>query len=219
MSTALIAGATGLVGGLLLRDLLAAREYGRVVALGRRSTGIDDPKLREVAVDFSALKTAANTLEADDAFCCLGTTIRRAGSREGFRAVDHGAVVAFAWAARRAGARRLFVVSALGADSTSRLFYNRVKGESEEALAVMGFGTLGIFRPALLRGARAEFRPGERLLGAAMWLIDPILIGSWRRYRSIDAAVVARAMLRCSFGRPGAGHLTFESDEIQDLGC
>lgn len=216
--SALIAGATGLVGGYLLRDLLAAREYGRVTAVGRRPTGLVDPKLDEVRAEFSRLEPALAAVTADDAFCCLGTTIRRAGSREAFRAVDHGAVLAFAWAARRAGAQRLFVVSALGADPAARVFYNRVKGETEQALTVLGFGTLAVFRPSLLRGPRTEFRLGERLAGAAMWLAEPLLLGGWRKYRSIHAAVVARAMLRCSFGRPGAGRLVFESDEIQDLG-
>lgn len=218
MTTAMIAGATGLVGGHLLRDLLEAREYGPVVALGRRPTGVSHPKLIELTVDFSALEPATAGRSVDDAFCCLGTTMRQVGTREAFRAVDHTAVLAFAWAVRRAGARRFFLVSALGADPAARLFYNRVKGETEQALAVLGFDTLAVFRPALLRGARREWRAGERLLGAAMRLLDPLLCGGWRKYRSIHAAVVARAMLRCSFGRPGVGRLTFESDEIEDLG-
>lgn len=218
MATALIAGASGLVGGFLLRQLLAAPEYDRVVSVGRRRLDLEHPKLVQVAADFAALEKLPEPLRGDDAFCCLGTTIRRAGSPAAFRAVDHGAVLAFAWAGRRGGARRFFLGSALGADPGSRVFYNRVKGETEEALRVLGFATLGIFRPSLLLGPRREFRPGERLGAIFAALLEPVLFGRLRRYRAIRAEVVARAMLRCSFGAGARGVLVFESDEIQDLG-
>jgi uncharacterized protein YbjT (DUF2867 family) len=133
--------------------------------------------------------------------------------------VDHAAVLAFAWAARRHGARRFFVVTALGADPESRVFYSRVKGETEVALEVLGFETLAIFRPSLLLGRRRELRLGERFMALVLWLTEPLLLGPLRKYRSIRADVVARAMLRCSFGRSGQGLLVFPSDEIQDLGC
>lgn len=218
MGTALIAGGSGLVGGELLQQLLAAAEYECVIALVRRRLDVVHPKLVQVVVDFSALEPATAGLRCDDAFCCLGTTIKAARSQAAFRAVDHTAVLAFAWAAQRAGAQRFFVVSSLGADAESRVFYNRVKGETEDALAVLGFATLAVFRPSLLRGRRAESRPGERGLAALLWLAEPLLLGPLRKYRAIPAAVVARAMLRCSFGRAGQGQLVFLSDEIQDLG-
>lgn len=218
MRTALIAGASGLVGGFLLRQLLELPEYTRVISLGRRPLELTHPKLVQVSVDFAALEKVTADLRCADAFCCLGTTIKQAGSQENFRAVDHAAVLAVAWAARRNGAERFFVVSALGASAQSRVFYNRVKGETEEALEVLDFQTLGIFRPSLLLGPRAEPRPGERLGAVFMWLAEPLLLGSLRKYRAIQAEVVARAMSRCSFGRPGQGVLIFPSDEIQDLG-
>ncbi len=218
MATAWIAGASGLVGAELLRQLLAAAEYDRVIALGRRPLEVEHPKLTALSVDFAALTQVGADLRCDDAFCCLGTTIKAAGSREAFRAVDHAAVLAFAWAAQRAGAKRFFVVTALGADPESRVFYNRVKGETEAALAVLGFPTLGIFRPSLLLGRRAQVRFGERVAAAVLWLVEPLLVGRLRKYRAIEAVVVARAMLRCSFGRAGQGVLVFRSDEIQDLG-
>jgi uncharacterized protein YbjT (DUF2867 family) len=218
MPIALIAGATGLVGRCLLRQLLDTPEYDRVIALGRRTPDLVHPKLVFVVADFSELEKVTTDLSCDDVFCCLGSTIKRAGSRENFRAVDHGAVLALAWAARRSGARRFFLVSSLGADATSRLFYNRVKGETEEALQVLGFSTLGIFRPSLLLGPRREFRLGERVSAGILWLAEPLLLGRLRQYRAIRAEVVARAMLRCSFGRPDQGVLVYASDEIQDLG-
>ena len=218
MGTALIAGASGLIGRELLQQLLQAEEYERVIAVGRRRLEVTHPKLTQVVADFAALEQVAADLRCTDAFCCLGTTIKAAGSREAFRAVDHAAVLAFAWAAQRAGARRFFVVSALGADADSRVFYNRVKGETEDALLVLGFATLAVFRPSLLLGSRAETRLGEKIMAALLWLAEPLLFGRLRKYRSIHAAVVARAMLRSSFGRAGQGLLVYPSDEIQDLG-
>ena len=219
MRTALIAGASGLVGGFLLRQLLELPEYDRVISLGRRPLALAHPKLVQVTVDFAALEKTTADLRCDDAFCCLGTTIKQAGSQENFRAVDHAAVLAVAWTARRNGAQRFFLVSSLGASARSRIFYNRVKGETEEALEVLDFGTLGLFRPSLLLGPRVEKRPAERLIAAVMWIAEPLLIGPLRQYRAIQAEVVARAMSRCSFGRPGQGVLIFPSDEIQDLGA
>lgn len=218
MPTALIAGASGLVGSSLLRQLLAAPEYDRVIALVRRPLDLTHPKLVQVTVDFAALERATADLRCDDAFCCLGTTRRQAGSPAAFRAVDHAAVLAFAWAARRNGAARFFVVSSLGANARSRFFYNRVKGETEEALEVLGFRTLAIFRPSLLLGRRAQPRLGERVGAVVMWLAEPLLLGGLRKYRAIQAGVVARAMVRCSFGREGQGVLILPSDEIEDMG-
>lgn len=216
--TALLAGASGLVGRYLLDQLIGAPEYDRVVAVVRRPLEFEHPKLVEVVADFAALERLPEPLRGDDAFCCLGTTRKRAGSRAAFRAVDHGAVLAFAWAAQRGGARRFFTVSALGADPASRFFYNRVKGETEEALGVLGFATLGIFRPGLLLGPRDEVRWGERVGAAALALASPFLVGRLARYRPVHAAVVARAMVRASFGTGARGTMVFESDEIQDLG-
>lgn len=216
--TALIAGATGLVGRYLLDQLVGTHEYDRVVSVGRRPLDFEHPKLTEVIADFAGLERLPEPLRGDDAFCCLGTTRKRAGSREAFRAVDHGAVLAFAWAAQRGGARRFFTVSALGADPESRIFYNRVKGETEQALGVLGFATLGLFRPGLLLGPREEVRLGERGAAAALALVSPLLVGRLARYRPVHAAVVARAMLRASYGTGGQGTLVFESDEIADLG-
>ena len=218
MRTALLAGGSGLVGGILLRQLLAAPEYGRVIALGRRPLDLSHPKLVQVMADFAALEKISGELRSDDAFCCIGTTIKQAGSKAAFRAIDHAAVLAFAWLARRTGAERFFFVSWLGANAQSRFFYNRVKGETEEALEVLDFKTLGLFRPSLLLGPRAKSRLGERIAEVILWVAEPLLLGGLRKYRSIQAEVVARAMLRCSFGRSGQGVLIFLSDEIQDLG-
>lgn len=218
MATALLAGGSGLVGGFLLQELLAAPEYDRVVAVARRPLAVEHPKLTQVTTAFTALRELPMSLRGDDAFCCLGTTIKQAGSREAFRAVDEGAVLAFAWAVQQGGARRFFHVSSMGANAASRFFYTRVKGETDRALAVMGFETLGIFRPSLLLGPRTEYRLGERLSAVGLAICAPLLVGRWRKFRAVHAEVVARAMVRASFGRGARGALIFASDEIQDLG-
>jgi uncharacterized protein YbjT (DUF2867 family) len=218
MKTALIAGASGLVGRSLLDQLLAANEYDRVISVGRRRLPLQHPKLQQEEVDFAALEGAGVNLACDDAYCCLGTTLRQAGTRDKFRAVDHVAVLALAWAVRRRGAKRFFVVTGMGADVNARGFRDRVKGETEQALQVLDFETLAIFRPSFLLGTRPRARVGGRLRAALGWLAEPLMFGSLRKYRAIRAEVVARAMLRCSFGEGARGTLIYPSDEIQDLG-
>jgi len=195
--TALLAGATGLVGGHLLQRLLADPRYKRVVTVSRKALGIKHPKLRPLITDFDPIEAAMAGLgeTVDDAFCALGTTIKTAGSRAAFRRVDFGYVVAFARAARAAGARRLMLVSAIGASARSGIFYLRVKGETEEAVAALGYPALHIFRPGLLLGQRAESRPREALGMALAPFLNPLMLGPAKAYRGIPADMVAAAMI------------------------
>ncbi len=197
MRVALIAGASGLVGGHVLRQLLADPTWDHVVSVGRRELALDDPRLEQRFVDFTAI---GELPPVDDAFCALGTTIKKAGSQEAFRAVDHDAVVALATAARVAGASTFGHVTALGADPGSRLFYNRVKGEAERDVAELGIQCTVAFRPSMLDGHRAEPRPAEQAGLAMMRAVAP-LIG---KYRPTRAEHVASAMVReAREGRPG----------------
>ena len=195
--TALLAGATGLVGGHLLQRLLADPRYKRVVTVSRKELGIEHPKLRSLITDFDAIEAAMAGLgeTVDDAFCALGTTIKTAGSRAAFQRVDFGYVVAFARAARASNARRFMLVSAIGASARSRIFYLRVKGETEEAVAALGFPALDIFRPGLLLGQRAESRPREALGMALAPFLNPLMLGPAKAYRGIPADMVAAAMI------------------------
>jgi uncharacterized protein YbjT (DUF2867 family) len=201
--TALIAGATGLVGRPLLNLLLDDPEYTDVVALVRRPLAVPHPKLREGVVDFAELREFALP-PVDDFFCCLGTTIGKAGSRAAFRAVDLALPLTIARMALAAGA-----------DPASRVFYNRVKGEVEAELAGLPFRTVVAFRPSLLAGERAEFRPGER---AALAVARPLAFLLPARYRPVDAAAVARAMLARARDAE-AGRFVVESDAIARLGA
>ncbi len=212
---ALVAGASGLVGGLLLDALLESPLYREVCSLGRRPLPRQHPKLTQRTVDFTRLDSEALP-PADDAFCCLGTTIKKAGSQEAFRAVDHDAVLAFAQAARKAGARRFLLVSALGADPRSRIFYNRVKGETEKDLEAVSFESLIILRPSLLLGDRAESRPGEHAAIVVSKVFGPLL----RPFsgRPIEARTVARAMLALARDA-AAGTRVALSGELHRLGA
>lgn len=212
--TAVVAGASGLVGGLLLDALLEEPLYREVLSLGRRPLPKQHPKLVQRTVDFARLGDEALP-SVDDAFCCLGTTIKKAGSQEAFRAVDHDAVLAFARATKQAGARRFLVVTALGADPGSRVFYNRVKGEVQEHLKGVGFESLVILQPSLLLGDRSESRPGEHAAIVASRVLAPLL----RPFasRPIEARTVARAMLALAREAP-KGVKVAPSGELQQLG-
>lgn len=192
---ALVAGATGLVGGFLLEALLDAPDYARVHALTRRPLGKEHPKLANRIVIFARMAEQLKGLAAQDAFCCIGTTIAEAGSQEAFRAADVDAVLLFARAARAAQVTRFVVVSSVGADSRSKKFYLRTKGEMEEAVADLGFASVDILQPSLLLGPRQAVRPLEITGRIFAPLINPLLTGTREAYRAIPAETVAKAML------------------------
>lgn len=196
--TALIAGATGLVGAALLRQLAAHAEYREVRALGRRPPSHGSGKVRSVSTDFSNLAQLGDELAVDDVFCCLGTTLRKAGSRAAFERVDYHMVVDLARATHKAGARRFLVVSAVGASSRSLAFYSRVKARMEEAVSEVPFTAVHIVRPSLLLGERDEHRPGEALAQKLSPLLSLALIGPLAKYRPVSADEVAAALIDCA---------------------
>jgi uncharacterized protein YbjT (DUF2867 family) len=194
-TTVLIAGATGMVGAQLLAKLLGAADYQRVTVLGRRAPPVNDTKLEVCISDFSNLATLQSALACDDVFCCLGTTLRAAGSREAFERVDYQMVADLARFTRAAGARRFFLVSALGSSARSLSFYSRVKARAEAAVAEAGFETVHIVRPSLLLGARVESRPMEALGRRLAPMLNPLLVGPMRSARAIPAEEVAQSLL------------------------
>ena len=176
-----------------------------------------DAKVRILETDFRDLAALGDALAVDDVYCCLGTTMRKAGSRDAFRRVDLDLPLALARVARAYGARQFLFVSSLGADVRSRSFYLRVKGEAEARLADIGLETLLVFRPSLLLGDREEWRPGERVMQALMRVLDPVLRGPLRRYRAVPAASVAAAMVRAALAG-SEGLQVFQSERIEELG-
>lgn len=215
--TALVAGSSGLVGGHLLRQLLDDPAYDRVTALTRRALPLTHKKLVQQVVDFDRLAEVGDFPRVHDVFCCLGTTIRQAGSQDAFRKVDMTYVVELGRMAVRHRTTQFLVVTALGADPRSRVFYNRVKGETEEAIRRLQFEGIQIFRPSLLLGKREQSRPAERIAGLLSPLVGWVMMGPLARYRPIKAATVARAMVRVARDAPRGAHV-YESDEIRRLG-
>ena len=213
---ALLVGATGLVGGHCLELLLQDDAWEQVAVLGQRELGTTHRKLVQRVVDFDRLAELGEVPRVDDVFCCLGTTIKHAGSEEAFRRVDFAYVHELARLASRQRAGQFLLVSAVGADRQSRVFYNRVKGEVEDAVRELPFDGVHIFRPSLLLGERRESRPGERLAILAGRALGFMLVGPLGRYRPSAARAVAAAMVRIAKDAARGVHL-YESDRIQGL--
>ncbi|MGQ0619784.1 MAG: NAD-dependent epimerase/dehydratase family protein [Panacagrimonas sp.] len=196
--TALLAGHTGLVGRQLLTQLLREGHYGRVLTVGRRLPDHTHPRLQSIKTELGELSGRGTALAADDVYCCLGTTMRAAGSRAAFERVDYHMVVDLARATRAAGAKRFFMVSSLSASARSPVFYSRVKGRAEQAVSEIGFETLHILRPSLLLGQRTERRIGEAIAQSMAPLANRLLMGRLAMYRAVRGEDVATAMVQLS---------------------
>jgi len=192
---ALVAGGSGLIGSKLLPILLSAPEYARVHALSRRALPTDNPRLANRVVRFDApLDAQLKGLQCNDAYCCLGTTMRTAGGEAEFRAVDFDLIVKFATFALSVGTERFVIVSSVRASPASKNFYLRAKGEAEKAVEQLRFRSLSIMQPSMLLGSRRELRMLEMLAQPAMRIISPLMLGQITKYRAIDATTVAAAM-------------------------
>lgn len=207
--TALLVGATGLIGAFVLKRLLESAHYQRVTVWVRRPIQTKHPKLTVEVVDFD--KIGERRVDAEDVFCCLGTTIKVAGSQEAFRRVDYEYPVALAKAAAKGGASRILVVSALGARPDSTVFYSRVKGEMQDAVRAAGVPTTIFFQPSMLSGRVENKRFWEDVATAVGNAIGPLL----GKYRPIHGDIVAQAMVKAAVeGRPSG---VIESGEIRKL--
>lgn len=208
---AVVAGGTGLTGSFLLRALSESGAFTEVTALTRREKTSDDPKITWRTVDFSDRDSLHRACAgADAAFCALGTTIAKAGSKEAFTKVDRTLVLNFAEAAKAAGCENFCLISAVGASSHSRVFYSRVKGETEDALRDLGFASLGLFRPSFLEGPREERRIGEKIGGGMMTLFSPLMAGSYAQYRPVHVKILAEAMIGAALEKkPGNSVYTY----------
>jgi len=209
--TALLAGATGLVGSHLLSILKASPHYARVIVLTRKLIQTSDDRVEQRVVDFDNLTPFG---PVDDVFCSLGTTIKRAGSQAAFRKVDYDYPLAVARQAIAEGAKQYLLVSSVGANLKSPNFYLRVKGELEDALGAMPFRCLHIYHPSFILGQRPEARSGENLAIVAAKLLKPVLAGPLRKYRAIPAEAVARAMVECAV-RSEAGRHEYAYDAMR----
>jgi uncharacterized protein YbjT (DUF2867 family) len=213
---ALLIGASGLIGRQILNKLLEDNFYSEVEIRVRKSLGIKHTKLKETLTDFSEINSLKE-IDANHVFCCLGTTIKKAKSKEQFRKVDFEYVVNLAKSAEESNTSKFLVISSIGANYKSGNFYLRTKGEMEEALKKINIPTINIFRPSLLVGKRTEYRFGEVMGKFFMGIFGIFLFGRFKKYRSIKDFVVANAMIRLAKSEK-TGISIFESDQIQELG-
>ncbi len=214
--SAILVRASGLVGGELLNLLLHGEAYSKVIVMGRRSLNLEHPKLEEIIVDFDLLDQYKESFRVDEVFCCLGTTIKKAKSKEAFKKVDVDYVLGLAKIAKEMKVEKFLIVSSMGANQKSSIFYSKMKGLVEESLKEIGFNFLHIFRPSLLLGQRQEVRSGESAAAFLSKGLSFLLIGGLRKYKPIQAKSVAKGMYNAAL-YTNAGYHTYMSDEILDI--
>jgi uncharacterized protein YbjT (DUF2867 family) len=214
--TAIILGATGLTGRLLLRKLIADDSYTSIKLFSRKSSGNTAPKIKEFVGDILQLEHFKNDFTADEVFCCIGTTSAKTKDRAVYKAIDFGIPFAAAKLAKENDIPTYLVVSAMGANSKSKIFYNRTKGEMEQAVLSQKIPNTYILRPSLILGERNEKRPGESLGAVMLKLTNVFLIGRLKKYRAIEADCIAEAMI--NLAKSNHHQPIVESDIIQKLG-
>ncbi|WP_290538313.1 NAD(P)H-binding protein [Alcanivorax sp.] len=202
---ALLLGATGLVGNDCLTNLLESDEYEQVRVLCRRPLSVEHPKLDVQVIDLDDMEAYQSHFQVDDVFCCLGTTMKKAGSRQAFRHVDHDLVVLAGQMALRAGVQRFLVVSAINANARSPFFYSRVKGQAERALIKLELPLLAILQPSLLRGQREDRRPAEDWGNIFNRVIEPLTRWTDAHWLPVDSHKVADAMVGMALEGPQTG--------------
>jgi uncharacterized protein YbjT (DUF2867 family) len=193
--TALIAGASGLIGGHCLTLLLENENYSNVISIGRRALDITHSKLEQHVVDFNKLENYEDLFKVNDVFCCLGTTIKTAGSKEKFRLVDYVFPIKMAQLAQSNDVEVYSIVTAMGANAKSSIFYNQVKGEVENELETLDIPAVHILQPSLLLGDRNESRTGEAIAQAIFKVINPIFVGKLKQFKGIPGKRVAEKMV------------------------
>ena len=217
MKTALIIGSTGLIGSELLNLLLDSNDYLKVIAFVKRDTGIKHPKLTQHIIDFDTPETYKELVVGDDFFCTIGTTIKKAGSKEDFRKVDFGYPKQFAAFALQNKVKNYLIISSLGANAKSGNFYLKTKGEIQDFLKDCDFESVAVLQPSLLLGNRTEFRLGEKVGAFFMKTFSLLFVGNLKKYKPIESKTVAKALLKIAQTN-NKGFKIYESDAIQKIG-
>lgn len=213
---AVLLGASGLIGSSLLTQLLDCSDYTSVLVLVRKKLDREHPKLQQLLVDFDQLNNYRAEIQGDVVFCCLGSTKSKTPNLEEYRKIDYLYPLDAAAIAQANGATQYHLVSSIGANPNSRAFYPRTKGEVERDLQSIPFKSIHIYRPSLLDGDRKEHRTAEGLMTGIMRVLNPILVGGLRKYRSIKIENVALAMLKMSL-KDRDGIFVYPSDEIEEI--
>lgn len=216
MRTALVAGATGLTGSHLIKFLCENEAYEKVTIIVRQAISYSNPKLTTKIKNLDQV-TTSDFEGVDDFFCCLGSTMKKAGSKDAFEQVDLISPVQMGKHAQAQGAQHMLVISAMGANPSSSIYYNRIKGKMEEQVSVLKLPHVSIFRPSLLTGDRQEFRLGERFGAISMKVLKSYFIGPLRKYRAIEAQQVAFAMMQKALETPSNKVSIYESEEIENV--
>ncbi len=212
--TAIITGASGLIGSKLLTMLLHYNEYEKVISLGRKRLKTKHRKLQQEIVDFDDVGSYEQYLQGDVLFCCLGTTLKKTPDKEVYYKIDHDYPVNLAKSARAKGVVQFHFVSAIGANESSSNFYLKTKGKTESDLKNAGVDSLFIYQPSLLTGRRKNQRTGERVASFVLKIIEPLLIGGLKKYRSIAGLTVAKAMYKLSL-KEKKGVSVYTTDQIK----
>ena len=216
MKTAIIIGSTGLIGSHLLNLLLDSNDYVNVITLVKRDAGIKHKKLTQHIIDFDKPETYEELVVGDDFFCTIGTTIKKAGSKESFRKVDFEYPRQFATFALQNKVKQFLIISSLDADAKSGNFYLKTKGQIQDFLKDSNFESVSVLQPSLLLGDRKEFRLGEKIGAFFMKTLSFMFLGNLKKYKAIEAKTVAKAMLVIA-QKNNSGFKIYESDVIQEM--
>jgi uncharacterized protein YbjT (DUF2867 family) len=217
LKTALVFGSSGLTGSALVRLLLASEDYHRIKVFVRKSQNIRHPKLEEIVMDFDKMEILSDQIKGDDIFLCLGTTMAKAGSKAAFFKVDYTYNMTAARIASQNKVSNVILISSMGADSTSMIYYSKVKGKVENDLSQLPFKSIAIVRPSLLLGDRKEQRIGEKIGSRLSTALSVIFVGPLKKYKAIMAETVAKSMIKIA-SESKDGVAIYESDELEKIG-
>lgn len=213
--TAIILGATGLTGNLLLEKLISDKNYSKIKLFSRNSVDVSSGKIEEFIIDLLALEDSINDFVADEVFCCIGTTAAKTKDKKLYKTIDSGIPVTAAKIAKENGIGTFIVISSMGADANSSVFYNRTKGEMERDVLKQSINNTYILRPSLIGGNRNEFRLGEKIGKGIMRIFNPLLVGSLEKYKMIHPEKIANCMRILANTKPN--ETIFSSDNIQEI--
>jgi len=215
---AILVGASGAIGNSVLKQILSDENFTEVLVLVRKDLGMQHPKLRQLVLNFDEINKYASEITGDVVFSCLGTTKAQTPDEAQYRKIDYQYPLDVAWIAQTNGATGYHLISAVGANKNSSTFYIKTKGEVESDLKAVPFESIYIYRPSLLDGERKDKRMAEGIMNVLMRLINPLLIGGLKKYRSIKVSTVASAMIKNSLSEQ-KGVFVYESDQIQEIGA
>ena len=215
IKNAIILGATGLTGNILLNKLLTDSRYNKIKIFTRKPLRLENTKVTEILCDLLDVESYKDNFFADDVFCCIGTTTEKTPNKELYKKIDYGIPVNSAKLCKQNGIKTFVVMSSMGANAKSSIFYSRTKGEMEKAVLEQNIKNTYILRPSIIGGNRNESRFTEKIGLTAMKIFNPLLVGSLRKYRTINAETIANTMIHLANNND---ERIIESDKIQQLG-